>query len=123
MKKQHFVINHGTYPFDVFVAIGYSHPEVTALLEKRLGRSLSSEELDDIEMNGEGRTVMLSGGHTILRMRPQKTKALMHATLAHEIFHAVEFLFDRIGLKHHITAGEAFAYQIQHLTEQIYKHL
>ena len=74
-------------------------------------------------MTGCGRTVMLLGGQTILRLDIVKSKPDFYACLAHEVFHAVEFLFDRIGLKLSDDSGEAFAYQMQYLTRSILEKL
>lgn len=122
-KPKIFVINHGSYPFDIVVAIGASDDDVCKALEKKSLRKLDNEELNAMCLTGAGRSVMLPGGQTILRIRDQLGKAEFPAVLAHEVFHCVEFLFDRVRLKYSIDAGEAFAYQIQHLTEQIYRRL
>lgn len=118
-----FVINHGTYPFDILICIGSKHKEIVKKL-KKVGITLDEEETEMLWMKGSGRTVMLKNGVTVLRVDFEKNKAIFHSVLAHEIFHAVEFLFDRIKLKHNQDiSGEAFAYQIQHLTKQIYDKL
>jgi len=121
MKKM-FTVNHGTYPFDVLVAIGQEHEDIVRWF-KRKKIKLSEEETEKLWMSGKGRTVMLKSGATVLRVDDIKNKADFHAHLSHEIFHAVEFLFDKIGLEHNVDAGEAFAYQIQYLTGSIYEKL
>lgn len=121
--KPCFVINHGTYPFDVLVCIGKTDEEVYKELEK-FGHELSDEDKEYLKCNGDGRTVMLDGGQTVLRVKIYKDKAKMAGFIAHEVFHAVEFLFDRIKIKHDVEiSSEAFAYQIGHLTKQIYEKL
>lgn len=122
MKKQSFRIDHGTYPFDILVCIGYSHHDVCVAV-KKTGYVLNDSERDKLHKEGIGRTVMLEGGATVIQVDPIKDKAHFHANVAHEIFHAVEFLFNAAGLKHHISAGEAWAYQVQHLTKQFYEKL
>lgn len=124
MKKQMFIVNNGTYPFDILVCIGQEHKDICKFIEKKKKYKLNKEEKEDIFMTGEGRTVRLRGGQTILRVGILKNKVHFRATLAHEIFHAVEFLFDRIGIKYNLEkSGEAFAYQIQYLTGSIYEKL
>ncbi len=122
MKKQVFRVNHGTYPFDVMVFIGSSHEEVSRTLGGMV-QDLKEEELELLKMDGEGRTGMLEGGQTVIRLKIVDDMTTFHKNIAHEVFHAVEFLFHRIGNKHRIDSGEAWAYQIAHLTEQIYKKL
>ena len=122
MKNKIFKVHHGTYPYDILVCIGAGHKEIVSCL-KRHGITLSEEETERLWMEGVGRTLILSGGQTILRV-DTKGKANIHATLAHEIFHCVEFLFDRVGIKHDPEiSGEVFAYQIGYITKQIYSNL
>lgn len=123
MKKQIFIVKHGSYQFDVMVCIGSSHEEVCKAIEKN-GCKLSEKEKEELYMEGDGRTVILSSGQTIIRLDTLKNKSLFYSALSHEIFHAVEFLFDRVGIKYDIEkSGEAFAYQIGHLTRQIVEKL
>ena len=116
MKKQFFVVNHGTYPFDILVGINVTDKETIDYLEKKLKQVLDDECRAKLPMNGVGRTLMMPNGATVLRVNQSKS---FYEDLAHEVFHAVEFLFDRIGLVHSIDGGEAWAYQIQHITKQI----
>lgn len=123
-KSKIFIVNHGTYPFDILVCIGASHQEVLDWLWKNKKIKPDEEEKEKLWMSGVGRTVMLKNGATILRIDNQKSKPDFHATIAHEVFHAVEFLFEKIGLKYNAEiSGEAFAYQIQYLTESIYEKI
>jgi len=123
MKKTMFIVPHGTYKFDVMVCIGTTDETLHKELHRR-GVKLTQEDKEILKLRGDGRTVMLDGGQTVIRVRPQKNKAAFRGSLAHEIFHAVEFLFSRIGIQHDFEkSGEAFAYQIGHLTEQIYAQL
>lgn len=121
-KKKMFVINHGSYPFDVLFCIDTPYEEVLKEL-KKLGQNLTQREKEELEMQGIGRTVMLCNYQTVIQIKSLKDKNRHKANIAHEIFHAVEFLFNEIGLELRKESGEAFAYQIQHLTEQIYKKL
>lgn len=43
--------------------------------------------------------------------------------IAHEIFHAVEYHFEKIGLPHSESSSEAWAYYIQFLTKEILENL
>lgn len=118
--KKIFVVNHGTYPFDVLVGIGTRQEDIVKWLERKNNEKLTDSEKETLWMEGGGRTIMLSGGQTILRVKDIKNKAEFYACLSHEIFHAVEFLFSRLDIKHDMDkSGEAFAYQIQYLTRSI----
>lgn len=123
MKKKHFVVSHGTYPFDVLVCIGLKQKKVVKVLGKKLHRRLSESESESLWMKGTGRTIFFEGGQTIIRIDAMRRQSDFIPTLAHEVFHAVEFLFDRVGVKHSLDSGEVFAYQIQHVMTQILKRM
>jgi len=122
-RKQIIIVDHGTYPFDVMICIESSHAEVVKHIEKK-GYKLNEEEKEHLKMRGCGRSVMLQGGQTVIRLDRMSSIQKFHANLAHEIFHAVEFLFDRAGIKYNMEiSGEVFAYQIAYLTGSIYEKL
>jgi len=120
--KKIFAVDHGTYPFDMLVCIGVKDEEIFKNLKKHKVE-LNNEEKESLLMEGTGRTVMLKGGQTVLRVANIKSRAEFNAVLSHEIFHAVEFLFDRIGFEYSFEASEAFAYQIEYITGSIYEEL
>lgn len=121
MKKEkgQFLLIKGTvYPFDTLVTTA-DHDAVCAYIEKR-GYVLDASEREQLEMGGVGRTVMLRGGQTIIRLEPAKTKiGIDVADLAHEIAHAAHFLFDRIGIKHSHDSDEAYAYYQAYLMREV----
>jgi|DEB0MinimDraft_3_1074331.scaffolds.fasta_scaffold159229_2 hypothetical protein len=122
IKKQMFFIHHGTYPFDILVDIGiHTDKQLQKFLKKEKGITLDPDSIEALEtcsITG-GRTVMLSGGATIMRV--SNDSDTFHEFLAHEIFHAVEFLFDRIGIQLSRESSEAYAYQIGWLHNQVYQ--
>lgn len=121
-RKQRFIVDHGTYPFDVMVCVGCTPKEIVAALHRR-GYQPTEEEIGQLWMRGLGRTVMLKSGATVLRIDCVVGSQHWEAVLAHEVFHAVEFLFDRIGLRYSNKSAEAWAYQLQYLTGSIYQRL
>lgn len=125
MYRKIFTVDHGSYDFDVLVALNISDDELVAYIRKNYKPSFLGEGEAEfrVEMDGRGKTCILPTGQTILRVN-DKNKVGFHSTLAHEIFHAVEFLFDKINVKHNFEiSGEAFAYQIDYLTGSIYEKL
>ncbi len=121
-KKQIFIVDNGTYPFDTVVCIGVEVAEIEKYLKKKYDFDLSSEEKDALYMDGVGRTTQLEGGMIVLRLRDIKND--FYPNLAHEIFHSVEFLLSKVGMIHDPNkSSEAFAYQIGYLTKKIYKKL
>lgn len=118
LKKQTFTVDHGTYPFDIIVYIAYTAEEVIAHMNKKV--ELTDEEKDALDSNGDARTAMLNGGGTVIQLR---NPLHFYPQLAHEVFHAVEFLFNRIGIPYDIESSESWAYQIQYVTGSILEKL
>ena len=112
-----FVIGWVIYPFNVLVCVGEKQPNIIRRIE-RTGYKLNEEEKEKLWMSGTGRTVMLEGGQTVMRI-----DKVDHAIIAHEVFHAVEFLMERIRIKLTYENDEAYAYAIQYLTNEISKQL
>lgn len=124
MKKQIFIINNGTYPLDTLVCLGQEHAEICNYLKKKFNYILDKEEKEHLWMEGHGKAIRLKNNASILRIDLIKDKALFHSILSHEVFHIVEFLFEIIKLPHSVEySSEAYAYQIQHLTKQIYNKI
>ncbi len=120
MKNKIFLLDNGSYPFDVIFQIGNCDKTLQKFSKKHTGAIFDKEGLEDVRLRGLGRTVMFPAGFSVIRIHDEKD----HPNIAHEVFHAVEFLFDRVGIKHDIeTSSEAYAYQMAYLLEQIYKKL
>lgn len=117
IKKRNFIISWEIYPFDVLVSIGEEHADILKHI-KKTGYELDDEEKEKIWMSGRGRTIMLKGGQTIVRLDTETPDVI-----AHEVFHAVAFLMDKIKIKLTQDSDEAFAYAIEFLTKRIYKEL
>lgn len=116
-----FIIPYIIYPFDLMVSFGQNDWQIEQLLKEH-NVTYEGAEWQMVQF-GNGRCCMFTSGQTLLRL-PKKPKTNSdYATLQHEIFHAVEFLFHRIGIKHSIDCGEAYAYLIGYITEEIYKRL
>jgi hypothetical protein len=124
MKSLNFIIHYQLYPFDVMISLGESDAILFPKLKKHLPES-DWPEIEDMKLKptGRGRMVMFSSGATAIRIRDYPVSAEHFGHLQHEIFHAVEFLMERIGVKHSYECGETYAYAIQYLTEKIYEKL
>lgn len=120
MKSKNFTLSYVIYPFDIMFSFGESDKELFPKL-KRMGIG----DPEDCNISGitQARTVMFREGPTIIRMKriPKSPEDFGH--LHHEIFHAVDFLFTRISIELCEKSGEAYAYLIQYLTEQVYKRI
>jgi hypothetical protein len=121
MPGKNFIIQYHVYPFDLMVSMGQSDKAVLKALKSKCYKD--DVDLDLIKVNGQGRCVMFSGGQTIIRMKHLPDCAAQFGYLQHEVFHAVEFLFNRIGITHSNDSSEAFSYLIGYITTEIYKNL
>lgn len=104
------------YPFDLIVFFGGTYTEIEVYLKDVLPEYIHTE-INTLDRNSSGRTVMFSSGQTVIKLKNKPT----HGVIAHEIFHAVEFLFNRLGSKLTLSSDEAYAYMIEYITNEIYK--
>lgn len=121
MKSLNFIIPYVIYPFDVMVSIG----EANEVLRKKLlkhGANIKDIDLEHTDTH-RGRCIMFPGHQTLIRLYHIPKTAQHYGYLQHEIFHAVEFLMDRIGMPLTRKTDEAYAYLIDYLTNQIYSRL
>jgi len=73
----------------------------------------------------QARTInVIEGGQTIIRLKLHPQTPIQKGYLAHEIFHAVTFIMDRMGIEFVLMkSDECFAYTIGYVTTEIYKKL
>lgn len=116
MKGQNFIIPLVVYPFDVMISIGESNERLKAKLD-----SFKVDYTNYFEHPVNlGRSTLFNSKQTLIRFRTQPS----HATIAHEVFHAVTCLLDSIGMSFNIDSNdEAYAYLIGYLTQEIYKRI
>ena len=123
-KGTYFIVNLGIFPFDIMFSVN----ESDATLLKRLRKyGVDNEELlkfvYDYE-NSNGRTKMFSTNHTVIRLSDFDDRYKFIGTLSHEIFHAVTFIYDRIGIKYELgVSDEAYSYAIGYVTRIAYEKL
>ncbi len=125
MKSINIVIPNEVYPFDVMFSAGQSDSDFLKSLEDAGEESCDDERLKDLgsqETKG-GRTVLLVGRQTILRINFWPKTSTEFAMLQHEIFHVVEFILSMVGMKLCRKSDEAYAYLIQFYTKKIYEAL
>lgn len=122
MKNINFIIPLQVYPFDVMVSINQTNDEVEKSLEE-VGFDYADANVRCDSDTRKGKTIMFKTNQTIIRMFSFDEDPVHYGFLAHEIFHAVEFVMERIGMKLCIKSDEAYAYLVQYLTTQIYTKL
>lgn len=120
MIKSFEVIPLVIYPFDVCISINQSDKQLRKSMN---GQDMTdSEGLFDLPKTTSARTVMLPSNLTIIRFKVHKD--IRHDHIAHEIFHAVTFIMERIGMEFIIMkSDEAYAYLIGYITKKVYEIL
>lgn len=119
-KKVNRIIPLVVYPFDVMISIGQSDQELKKVLNK-YGVDVSDNVWHFRSPTSNGRTVMFPGNQTLIRLRHAPKTPKQKGEFAHEVFHAVTFVMDRIGMKLIVCkSDEAYSYLTGYLTEQVY---
>jgi hypothetical protein len=122
-----FIIPLVIYPFDLLVSIGQSDIQLTKTIEKNYNESFSEKDLEILQgytALGSARSLRLSSGLFILRMKQIPSTADDFGLLHHELFHIVTRFMEMIGSAFDCnTSGENYAYLIQYLTTTIYKKI
>lgn len=70
-----------------------------------------------------GRATLFPCNRTLIRLKYFPSTATDHGIISHEIFHAVDFLLDRVGMKLTESSNEAYAYLIGYITQEVYSHI
>ena len=114
-----FIVDWQVYPFSVIVALGVTKDEVIRYAQ----RYLTPVDVRYIERQSfdSGKTVFSVKDLTILWLEkyPERGSPI----LAHEIFHAVTFLMEEIGMPLNRENNEAYAYAVEFLTKEINKQI
>ena len=117
------IISMEVYPFEVMLSVNQDNDQLGAELGKY--PNLREGDIQACAYPSEfvqGRAVLFSTGASIIRLRKLPTTSKDYGVLAHEIFHIVTFVLDRVGMSLNInTSDEAYAYLTGYLTEKIYE--
>jgi hypothetical protein len=119
-KLPYHIIPYEVYPFDLLVSY-QEYESLETTLKKKLPKDnhyIINEFQDDTNTTTHARTIMFDNGATCIHIRK-----LDHGTIAHEVFHAIQFLMDKIGCNLTQESGEPYAYLVQYVTNKIYENL
>ena len=117
-KKIIQLISWEIYPFDVLFVSGVTEKEIIDHISKKYEYKLDEVEALRLDFSTKkGKTVMLKNGTTILWVWNKDDIGV----IAHEVFHVVDFLFEKIGITHSDDSDEAWAYAIEYLVKKIVK--
>lgn len=116
MRKQYFTISYKIYPYDVLVFLHGDFAELEKVLKSKLPHDIH-HEIEDLNKQCRGRTIMFSSGQTIIWIRECNPEII-----SHEVFHAIDFLMRRIGCSLSTDSAEAYAYLTEYLIRKIYEN-
>jgi hypothetical protein len=90
---EYAIIPYVVFPFDVLVSFHKTFDELKVKLKEVLPIDVYSE-IEQMNTEGDARTMIFSSGQTVIRF-----VKITPDTIAHEVFHAVFFLMDRLNCK------------------------
>ena len=128
-KSRSFVIPLDVYDFDIFISLGQTDVQFLKSFQKITTKEdytdmCEKPEVYEMKNGAQGRTIRLSSGSIAIRTKDYPTSPTHYGYLQHEVFHAVAYLMDLIGMKLKIgISDEAYAYLIQRVTTEVYKFM
>lgn len=109
------IIRLSPYPFDLLVFSCWKKKDIIKWIKEEIPEQvLQSPEL--FRFDWKWRTIRTEWWWIILWIKEKDV-----SILAHEVFHAVEFLYDKVWISHSIENWEAWAYMIQFIMYEILK--
>ena len=110
------VIPIEVYGHDIVVSIGQTDSD----LYEHIRENISEKKFDKRFSNQKSiaTTFKLKTGCILIRFKDDIDNP---GIVAHEAFHAIVYLFDKIGIEYAYESEEAYAYALEYLTNQILK--
>ena len=116
----YFILPLIVYPFDILFCLGPTDQQFEKILSDF---GLDPSTIDTRMGSKRGHCSMFYGNRTVIRTAVVPKTPTDLATLQHEIFHAVTFIMDAVGMKLSDDSDEAYAYLIGYITEMVYTKL
>lgn len=110
------VIPIDIYGHDIVISIG----QTDEALYEDIGENISKKQFDKRFANQTSiaTTFKLKTGCILIRFKDNIDNP---GIVAHEAFHAIVYLFEKIGIEFAYESEEAYAYALEYLTNQILK--
>lgn len=110
------VIPIDVYGHDIVVSIGQSDDD----LYEHIRENISEKKFNKTIANQTSiaTTFKLKTGCILIRFKDNINNP---GIVAHEAFHAIVYLFEKIGIEYAYESEEAYAYALEYLTNQILK--
>ena len=116
--KRLFIVDCGTYPNEILVAIGSNYNEIISFLKKKkLSLDGFEKHKEVIEKNCtyRGSAMMFKNGYLLLQIEKYREEWDWYEVLMHEVCHVVQYIFEH----REIEDDEAFAYQLEYLFKTV----
>jgi hypothetical protein len=110
------IIPLDVYGHDIVVSIGQSDDDLYAQIKENISRKQFDKHMAN--QKSIATTHKLKTGAILIKFRDDIDDP---GIVAHEAFHAVVFLFKKIGIDFAYESEEAYAYTLEYLTNQILK--
>jgi hypothetical protein len=110
------IIPLDVYGHDVAVSIGQSDDDLYEQIQENISRKQFDKHMAN--QKSIATTHKLKTGSILIRFKDDINDP---GIVAHEAFHAVVFLFKKIGIDFVYESEEAYAYTLEYLTNQILK--
>ena len=123
MRSKNFIVPLVIYPFEVMVSFGQSDEMLLKTLSPFLTQSEIESKNFSFRADEDAKALIFRCGQVLIRTQSIPKSIYEYGTLQHEIFHAVSFVMERIGVKFCNKSDEAYAYLIGYLTREIYKQI
>src|SRR3990167_3078652 len=124
-KKYYKLINLGMLPFDILVCQGMSTNELRDYIKKKYKVIIMPGSLEDEAFehhdSRQGKTIHLGNHQTLLWLKWPPTSPSAIATLAHESFHAINYVAQTAGIDFHNSSEEFFTYGMEYIIEEVLK--
>jgi hypothetical protein len=110
------IIPLDVYGHDIVVSIGQSDDDLYEHIQENIPRKQFNKHMTN--QKSIATTHKLKTGSILIRFKDDINDP---GIVAHEAFHAVVFLFKKIGIDFVYESEEAYAYTLEYLTNQILK--
>lgn len=126
-NKLRFSVPLVIYPLSVVVSIGETDEELLKALKKewpyKPAHEIAESQLFNISTTCQAIVVSFPNNEICMRLKSKPKSCEDYGVLAHEIFHAVDFVMRKVGMELSPKSHEAYAYLTSYLTTAIYKKL
>lgn len=118
-----FLTDLGAFPFEIYVSICETQEEFLTNVKKVVPKDLYKTIKKDkhlLDLSGlQARTYQFESNAVLIRTVDDPTTPIGVGVIAHEVFHAVHYVMDSVGIPFSDDTNEVYAYHIQFLMEKI----